>query len=115
MNKTIFFSGLVLMYSCIHNHRVDVWKTITIAPRESISIDHVKAPATIEVKNLSEEKIALVSSLNMPNEISGKSEFTYRLPKKGILKLENRSSYPVSIDFHYYSSRSIMVNNKEFR
>lgn len=115
MNKTLFLSSLIFIYSCIHSHRVDVWKTMTIAPKESIDISQVKAPVTLEIKNLSEEKITLVSALNMPDEISGKSDFKYRLPKKATLKLENRNTHPISIYFHYYSSHPIVVNNKELR
>lgn len=99
----------------VGNHRVDVWKTMTISPNESINIDKVKEPATIEIENLSDEKIALVSELKIPSEISGKSEFKYRLPKKSSLKLENRNAKPVSIYLHYYSSQPIIVNNKELR
>ena len=97
------------------NHRVDVWKTITIAPNESINIHKVKAPVTLEIKNLSDEKIALVSELKIPSEILGKSEFKYRLPKKSSLKLENRNTKPVSIYLHYYSSQAIIVNDKELK
>ncbi len=97
------------------NHRVDVWKIITIVPNESINIHKVKAPVTLEIKNLSDEKIALVSELKIPSEILGKSEFKYRLPKKSTLKLENRNTVPVSIYLHYYSSQAIIVNNKELR
>lgn len=97
------------------NHRVDVWKTITIAPSESIIINKVKAPVTLEIKNLSDENIALVSELKMPSEILGKSEFKYRLPKKGTLKLENRNTKSVSIYLHYSSSQAIIVNDKELR
>lgn len=97
------------------NHRVDVWKTITIAPSESININKVKAPVTLEIKNLSDEKITLVSELKIPSEILGKSEFKYKLPKKSTLKLENRNTVPVSIYLHYYSSQPIIVNNKELR
>ncbi|MBD3905878.1 hypothetical protein NAL32_15235 [Chryseobacterium sp. Ch-15] len=97
------------------NHRVDVWKTITIAPNESITINKVKAPVTLEIKNLSDEKISLVSVLDIPNEISGKSEFKYRLPKKGTLKLENRNTKSVSIYLHYSSSQAIIVNDKELK
>lgn len=97
------------------NHRVDVWKTITIAPNESINIHKVKAPVTLEIKNLSDEKIALVYELKIPSEILGKSEFKYRLPKKSSLKLENRNTKPVSIYLHYYSSQAIIVNDKELK
>lgn len=99
----------------VGNHRVDVWKTMTIAPNESITINKVKAPVTLEIENLSDEKIALVSELKIPSEILGKSEFRYRLPKKSSLMLENRNTKPVSIYLHYYSSQPIIVNNKELR
>ena len=99
----------------VGDHRVDVWKTMTIAPNESITINKVKAPVTLEIKNLSDENIALVSELKIPSEISGKSEFKYRLPKKSTLKLENRKAVPVSIYLHYYSSQPIIVNNKELK
>lgn len=97
------------------SHKVDVWKTVTINPNESIEINKVKAPTTLEIKNLSDEKIILASELKIPAEISGKSEFKYRLPKKGSLKLENRNAVPVSIYLHYYSSKSISINDKELR
>lgn len=99
----------------VSNHRVDVWKTMTIAPNESITINKVKAPVTLEIENRSEENIALVSELKISSEILGKSEFKYRLPKKSSLKLENRNANPVSIYLHYYSSQPIIVNNKELR
>lgn len=99
----------------VSNHRVDVWKTMTIAPNESITINKVKAPVTLEIENRSEENIALVSELKISSEILGKSEFKYRLPKKSSLKLENRNAKPVSIYLHYYSSQPIIVNNKELR
>lgn len=99
----------------VNNHRVDVWKTMTIAPNESITINKVKAPVTLEIENRSEENIALVSELKISSEILGKSEFKYRLPKKSSLKLENRNAKPVSIYLHYYSSQPIIVNNKELR
>lgn len=99
----------------VGDHRVDVWKTMTIAPNESITINKVKAPVTLDIKNLSDENIALVSELKIPSEISGKSEFKYRLPKKSTLKLENRKAVPISIYLHYYSSQPIIVNNKELR
>ena len=61
MKNIILFLSLAFMQPNVGNHRVDVWKTMTIAPNESINIDKVKAPATIEIENLSDEKIALVS------------------------------------------------------
>ncbi|WP_426475359.1 hypothetical protein [Chryseobacterium balustinum] len=114
MKNIILLLSFIFMQS-FGNHRVDVWKTITIAPNESINIHKVKAPVTLEIKNLSDEKIALVSELKIPSEILGKSEFKYRLPKKSTLKLENRNTVPVSIYLHYYSSQAIIVNNKELR
>ncbi|MCD0454632.1 hypothetical protein LPB85_04130 [Chryseobacterium sp. LC2016-27] len=115
MKNIILLLGLAFMQPNVGDHRVDVWKTMTIAPNESITINKVKAPVTLEIKNLSEENIALVSELKIPSEISGKSEFKYRLPKKSTLKLENRKAFPVSIYLHYYSSQPIIVNNKELR
>lgn len=114
MKNIILLLSFIFMQS-FGNHRVDVWKRITIAPNESININKVKAPVTLEIKNLSDEKIALVSELKIPSEILGKSEFKYRLPKKSSLKLENRNAKPVSIYLHYYSSQPIIVNNKELR
>ncbi|WP_139421678.1 hypothetical protein [Chryseobacterium mulctrae] len=115
MKSIILLLGLVFMHPDVNNHRVDVWKTMTIAPNESITINKVKAPVTLEIKNLSDENIALVSELKIPSEILGKSEFKYRLPKKSSLKIENRNTKPVSIYLHYYSSQPIIVNNKELR
>lgn len=115
MKNIILLLGLAFLQPNVGDHRVDVWKTMTIAPNESITINKVKAPATIEIENLSEENIALVSELKIPSEILGKSEFKYRLPKKSTLKLENRKAVPVSIYLHYYSSQPIIVNNKELR
>ncbi|REC56007.1 hypothetical protein DRF62_05130 [Chryseobacterium piscium] len=114
MKNIILVLSFILMQS-FGNQRVDVWKTITIAPNESINIHKVKAPVTLEIKNLSDEKIALVSELKIPSEILGKSEFKYRLPKKSTLKLENRNTVPVSIYLHYYSSQAIIVNDKELK
>jgi len=114
MKNIVLLLSFILMQS-LGNHRVDVWKTITIAPNESININKVKAPVTLEIKNLSDEKIALVSELKTPSEILGKSEFKYRLPKKSTLKLENRNTVPVSIYLHYYSSQAIIVNDKELK
>ncbi|AZA62067.1 hypothetical protein [Chryseobacterium indoltheticum] len=114
MKNIILLLSFIFMQS-FANHRVDVWKTITIAPNESININKVKAPVTLEIKNLSDEKIALVSELKIPSEILGKSEFKYRLPKKSTLKLENRNTVPVSIYLHYYSSQAIIVNDKELK
>jgi hypothetical protein len=115
MKNIILLLGLTFMQPNVGDHRVDVWKTMTIAPNESITINKVKAPVTLEIKNLSDESIALVSELKIPSEIWGKSEFKYRLPKKSSLKLENRNTKPVSIYLHYYSSQPIIVNNKELR
>ncbi|MBO6186368.1 MAG: hypothetical protein J6O88_17050 [Chryseobacterium sp.] len=114
MKNIILLLSLFFMQS-FGNHRVDVWKTITIAPSESITIHKVKAPVTLEIKNLSDENIALVSELKIPYEILGKSEFKYRLPKKGTLKLENRNTKSVSIYLHYSSSQAIIVNDKELK
>ncbi|WP_265429406.1 hypothetical protein [Chryseobacterium sp. YIM B08800] len=115
MKNIILLLGLAFMQPNVNNHRVDVWKTMTIAPNESITINKVKAPVTLEIKNLSEENIVLVSELKISSEILGKSEFKYRLPKKSSLKLENRNAKSVSIYLHYYSSQPIIVNNKELR
>ncbi|MCX8522874.1 hypothetical protein OF897_02930 [Chryseobacterium formosus] len=115
MKNIILLSSVIFIQLFAGNHKVDVWKTITIAPNESIDINKVKAPATLEIKNLSDEDIALVSELKILAKISGKSEFKYRLPKKSSLKLENRNTKPVSIYLHYYSSKSIFINNKELR
>ncbi|MCD0477195.1 hypothetical protein LPB90_01930 [Chryseobacterium sp. LC2016-29] len=115
MKNIILLLGLTFMQPNVGDHRVDVWKTMTIAPNESITINKVKAPVTLDIKNLSDENIALVSELKIPSEISGKSEFKYRLPKKSTLKLENRKAVPISIYLHYYSSQPIIVNNKELR
>lgn len=106
---------MILLQLFAGNHKVDVWKTMTIAPNESITINKVKAPVTLEIKNLSDEKINLVSDIKVPAEISGKSELKYRLPKKSSLKLENKNATSVSIYLHYYSSKSIFINNKELR
>lgn len=115
MKNIILLSVVIFMQFFADSHKVDVWKTIIITPNESIAIDKVKAPATLEIKNLSGEKITLTSDLNIPNEISGKSELKYRLPKKGSLQIENRNAVPVSIYLHYYSSKSIFLNNKELK
>ncbi|MGE6395464.1 hypothetical protein [Chryseobacterium scophthalmum] len=115
MKNILLLLSLAFMQPKVGDHRVDVWKTMTIAPNESITINKVKAPVTLEIKNLSDENIALVSELKIPSEILGKSEFKYRLPKKSTLKLENRNAVPVSIYLHYYSSQPIIVNNKELR
>lgn len=115
MKNIILLLGFAFMHPNVGVHRVNVWKTMTIAPNESITINKLKAPATLEIKNLSDENIALVSELKIPSEISGKSEFKYRLPKKSTLKLENRNAVPVSIYLHYYSSQPIIINNKELR
>ncbi|MGI9650381.1 hypothetical protein [Chryseobacterium sp. RLHN22] len=86
MKNIILLSVVIFMQLFADSHKVDVWKTIIITPNESIAIDKVKAPAILEIKNLSSEKITLTSDLNIPNEISGKSELKYRLPKKRELK-----------------------------
>lgn len=115
MKNIVLLLGLIFIHPSVNNHRVDVWKTITIAPNESITINKVNAPVTLEIKNLSDENIALVSALKIPTEISSKSEFKYRLPKKGSLRLENRNTKSVSIYLHYYSSQPIIVNDKELK
>ena len=103
------------MMSCIGTHRVDVWKTMIIAPGDSIVVQKVKAPATLEIKNFSDKKLTLVSQLNMPKTIIANSQLNYRLPKKSRLILENQNPDPVSIHLHYSSSRPILINNKELR
>jgi len=106
---------LASITSCIGTHRVDVWKTMTIASGDSIVIQKLKAPATLEIKNLSNETVHLVSELNMPKTIIANSKFQYRLPKKSRLILENQNPDSVSIHLHYSSSKPIIINNKELR
>lgn len=103
------------MISCIGTHRVDVCKTLAIAPGDSIVIQKLKAPATLEIKNLSHETVNLISELNMPKTIIANSQLNYRLPKKSRLILENQNPDPVSIHLHYSSSKPIIINNKELR
>ena len=103
------------MYSCIGQHKVDVWTTMTMASGDSIIINKVKAPATLSIKNLSNEKVELVSELTMQKNIEALSEFNYRLPKKSHLILVNPNAEAVSIHLHYASSKPILINNKELR
>ncbi|WP_089870875.1 hypothetical protein [Epilithonimonas hungarica] len=115
MKKVTLILILASMMSCIGTHRVDVWKTIAIAPGDSIVLQKLKAPATLEIKNLSHETVNLVSELNMPKTIIANSELQYRLPKKSRLIMENPNSDSVSIHLHYSSSKPILINNKELR
>lgn len=115
MKKVTLILILASMASCIGKHRVDVWKTMTIAPGDSIVLQKLKAPATLEIKNLSHETVNLVSELNLPKTIIANSELQYRLPKRSRLIMENPNSDSVSIHLHYSSSRPILINNKELR
>ncbi|WP_027383368.1 hypothetical protein [Epilithonimonas caeni] len=115
MKKIILIFILASMISCNGTHRVDVWKTVAIAPGDSIVLQRLKAPATVEIKNLSHKTINLVSELNIPKTIIANSEFQYRLPKKSRLTMENPNSDSVSIHLHYSSSRPVLINNKELR
>ena len=115
MKKVTLILILAAMTSCIGTHRVDVWKTIAIAPGDSIVLQKLKAPATLEIKNLSHETVNLVSELNMPKTIIPNSNFQYSLPKKSRLIMENPNSDSVSIHLHYSSSQPILINNKELR
>lgn len=115
MKKVTLILILASMASCIGTHRVDVWKTIAIAPGDSIVLQKLKAPATLEIKNLSPATVNLVSELNMPKTIIANSQLNYRLPKKSRLIMENPNSDSVSIHLHYSSSRPILINNKELR
>jgi hypothetical protein len=115
MKKLTVILILTSAVSCIGTHRVDVWKTMTIAPNDSIIINKVKAPATLSIKNLSNENVELVSELSMQKKIEALSDFSYRLPKKGQLILFNSNAKPVSVNLHYSSNKSIMINNKELR
>ncbi|WP_379968258.1 hypothetical protein [Epilithonimonas sp. UC225_85] len=115
MKKVTLILILISIMSCIGTHRVDVWKTVTIAPGDSIILQKLKAPATLEIKNLSHETVNLVSELNMPKTIIANSQLNYRLPKKSRLIMENPNSDSVSIHLHYFSSRPILINNKELR
>lgn len=103
------------MTSCIGKHRVDVWKTMTIASGDSLVINKIKAPATLEIKNLSDDNLELVSELTMQKSIEALSEFNYRLPKKSRLILVNPNAESISIHLHYASSKPILINNKELR
>lgn len=115
MKNLILIFSLICTQLCIPFQKVDVWKTITIPPGESLHINEVKAPVTLEVKNLSDKEINLSSKLTMPHSIAAESEFRYRLPKKGSLSVENRNDVTVSVYLHYTSSKSIFINNKELR
>ncbi len=106
---------MALVVSCIRTHRVDVWKTIAIAPGDSIVVQKVKAPVTLEIKNLSDKEVELVSELNMQKSIAANSKLNYRLPKKSRLILENQNPDPVSIHLHYSSNKPIVINHKELR
>lgn len=115
MKKLILILILISTVSCIGTRKVDVWKTVTIASGDSIIINKVKAPAALSIKNLSNEKVELVSKLSMQKNIEALSEFNYRLPKKSNLILANPNAEPVSIHLHYVSSKPIVINNKELR
>lgn len=115
MKKITLILILISITSCIGKHRVDVWKTMTIAPGDSIVLQKLKAPATLEIKNLSHETINLVSELNMPKTIIANSQLNYRLPKRSRLIMENPNSDSVSIHLHYSSSKPILINNQELR
>ena len=115
MKKVTLILIFASMMSCIGTHRVDVWKTIAIAPGDSIVLQKLKAPATLEIKNLSNETVNLVSELNMPKTIIANSQLNYRLPKKSRLIMENPNSDSVSIHLHYSSNKPIIINNKELR
>lgn len=115
MKKILVIIILISTVSCIGTHKVDVWKTMTIASGDSIIINKVKAPATLSIKNLSNEKVELVSELSMQKKIDARSEFNYRLPKKSHLILVNPNAQPISIHLHYASSKPILINNKELR
>lgn len=103
------------MYSCIGKHRVDVWKTMTIASGDSLVIGKIKAPAMLEIKNLSDENLQLVSQLKMEKQILAKTSLSYNLPKKSTLILENPNANPISIHLHYSSNKAILINHKELR
>lgn len=105
----------LLMYSCIGKHRVDVWKTMTIAPGDSIVVGKIKAPAVLEIKNLSDENLLLVSQLKMQKQILARSSFSYRLPKKSGLILQNPTKDPLSIHLHYSSNKPIPINHKQLQ
>ena len=103
------------LVSCIGRHQVDVWKTITIAPEESITVKEVKAPVSLEIKNLSDGVLTIVSQMDMPKSLMPQSVLIYRLPKKNGFTLENKNPDPISIYLHYASSRPVLINNKELR
>jgi len=116
MKKVIFILVIVSLQACLGTHRVDVWKTISIQPGEQLVIQEVEAPTDIEIKNQSNEPVEIFSRLRVPQRILGHSNFTYRLPKRGAITLENKNLNIVSIHLHYSSSsRSVIVNNKELR
>lgn len=115
MKKVTLILIFASTMSCIGAHRVDVWKTMAIAPGDSIVLQKLKAPATLEIKNLSNETVNLVSELNMPKTIIANSQLNYRFPKRSRLIMENPNSDSVSIHLHYSSSRPILINNKELR
>ncbi|UQB67542.1 hypothetical protein [Epilithonimonas zeae] len=115
MKKLILILILISTVSCIGNHRVDVWKTLTIASGDSIIINKVKSPATLSIKNISDKEVEMVSELKMQKSISANSEFTYRLPKKSNLILKNKNAEMVSIHLHYSSNKPILINHKELR
>ncbi|WP_294285855.1 hypothetical protein [uncultured Chryseobacterium sp.] len=115
MKNLIFIFSFLYGQFCIPLQRVDVWKTLTIPPGESLYISEVKAPVTLELKNLSGKEVHLSSKLAMPQSIAAESGFRYRLPKKGSLSVENRNTVVVSVYLHYTSSKSIFINNKELR
>ena len=115
MKKVTLILILASMMSCVGTHRVDVWKTMTIASGDSIVVDKLKTPATLEIKNLSNENVSLISELNMPKTIIANSQLNYRLPKKSRLILENQNPDSVSIHLHYSSNKPIIINHKELR
>jgi len=88
---------------------------MSIASGDSIIINQLKAPATISIKNLSDEKVKLASELSTPKKIEAMSDFSYRLPKKSRLILVNSNAKSVSLHLHYSSNKPIMINNKELR
>ena len=106
---------LASLMSCVGTHRVDVWKTLTISAGDRLVVDQLKAPVTLEIKNLSTQNLTLISELNIPKTISAKSQLEYRLPKKSRLILENQNPDSISIHLHYSSSKPISINNKELR
>ena len=115
MKNLVFIIILLALQSCLVQHRVDVWKTITIASEEKIVINEVKSPVSLEIKNLSNEALTLISNLNTPQNIMPHSVFNYRLPKKSSLILKNETNSSVSIYLHYSSNKTILVNNKELQ